>query len=191
MLKVNDIFHSIQGEGFFTGQLTTFVRLSGCNVKCNIKKFCDTEYSSYKEMNEDDIISALKYKNVCITGGEPLEQDIYSLCRRLRESGRQVHIQTSGTIDIDEDLFSVTNHVVVSPKLPVDKLKITRCDEIKVVYIGQDVESYYKFAGARYHYIQPCDKDGVFNYTETIEELKRLNSKWSLNLQQHKMLNIK
>ena len=190
MLKVNDIFHSVQGEGFYTGQLTTFIRLSGCNVKCNIKKFCDTEYNSYKEMNEDEIISKLKYKTVCITGGEPLEQNIHKLCRKLRESGRQVHIQTSGTIDIDDDLFSVTNHVVISPKLPVDKLKITRCDEIKVVYIGQNVESYYKFAGARYHYIQPVEKNGSFNTKETFEKLSEManNDKWRFNLQSHKYI---
>ena len=187
MLKVNEIFHSVQGEGVFSGRLTTFIRLSGCNVKCNIKKFCDTDYKSFTEMDEEDIINQVKYNTVCITGGEPLEQDIYKLCRRLRENHLQVHIQTSGAIDISDDLFSVTNHVVVSPKLPVDKLKIKRCDEIKVVYIGQDVNQYYKYAGANYHYIQPCEKKGVFNFNETIEELKRLNGKWSLNLQQHKI----
>ncbi len=190
MLRVNDIFDSIQGEGLYTGRLTTFIRLSGCNVKCNIKKICDTEYNSFDDMSENMILKKINNKTVCITGGEPLEQDIYKLCKLLRENGHLVHIQTSGTIDISNDLFAVTNHVVVSPKLPVNKLKITRCDEVKVVYIGQDVDSYYELGGARNHYIQPLDNNGVFNYIETYKKLKNLKNptKWNLNLQTHKYI---
>jgi len=192
MLKVNDIFHSIQGEGVFAGQLTTFIRLSGCNVKCNIKKFCDTDYNSGELLSEDYILSKIKHRIVCITGGEPLEQDIEKLCYTLRANGHQVHLQTSGTIDISKDLYALTNHVVCSPKLPVSKLRLHRCDEIKVVYIGQDINQYYKYGDANNHYIQPLEKEGSYNTNEVLVEMeKHINNKWVLSVQTHKLLGLR
>lgn len=189
--KVNEIFHSVQGEGVHSGRLMTFIRLSGCNVKCNIRKFCDTEYSSFELMDEQEILNQVKYKDVCVTGGEPLENDLFPLFKILRENHHRVHVQTSGTIDMDLETYALTNHVVVSPKLPVDKLKLFRCDEIKVVYCGQDVESYFGYGGAVSHFIQPLEKNGEFNYDETIKKLNDISEKWRLNLQMHKILNIK
>ena len=52
-MKINEIFYSLQGEGRNTGRAAVFVRFSGCNLKC---PFCDTLFSSYREMSNDDIV---------------------------------------------------------------------------------------------------------------------------------------
>ena len=193
MLKVKEIFNSIQGEGFYMGKPTTFIRLSGCGVSCNIRKFCDTDFINGEELEEEYILSKVKNKIVCITGGEPLEQDIKSLCYLLRTNGYKVHIQTSGTIDMSNDLFALTNHVVCSPKLPIEKLELSRVDEMKVVNVGQNIEQYYNYGGALHHYLQPLDRGGKYNISETLDKLNSLpsNQNWALSIQTHKFIGVK
>ena len=73
-MKINEIFYSLQGEGRNTGRAAVFVRFSGCNLKC---PFCDTLFSSYREMSNDDIVEAIKQypaRLVILTGGEPTLQ---------------------------------------------------------------------------------------------------------------------
>lgn len=110
-MKVNEIFYSIDGEGRRTGELTTFIRLYGCPLKCS---YCDTRYSCektdenipYTEMAIEDIINEVnKYptKNITVTGGEPLiQKDIKYLLRALSELDYDVNVETSGAIDISE-----------------------------------------------------------------------------------------
>ena len=99
MLKVNEIFYSIQGEGKFTGTPMIFIRLSGCNLKC---KFCDTKHQRFKRMTEERILYKVRDLNhncriVCITGGEPFKQDIFFLTEMLKDAGYYIHIETNGT----------------------------------------------------------------------------------------------
>ena len=75
-LVVNEIFGSIDGEGLRTGELATFIRLAGCNLRCS---YCDTDYAlkanQGTEMSIDEIIAKVKdigYRNITLTGGEPL-----------------------------------------------------------------------------------------------------------------------
>lgn len=104
-MRVNEIFGSIDGEGKRTGRLTTFVRLTGCNLRC---VYCDTEYAftSGKEMSIDDIVSECKgigYHNITLTGGEPLiHKDSLKLIKALCLSGFQVNIETNGSLDLTE-----------------------------------------------------------------------------------------
>ena len=70
-MRVNEIFYSIQGEGYHAGTAAVFIRFSGCNLKC---PFCDTDFTQYTEMTEDEITDEVaKYDaELCvITGGEP------------------------------------------------------------------------------------------------------------------------
>ena len=70
MKKINEIFYSIQGEGYFTGTPTVFVRFSGCNLRC---PFCDTEHKEGKMLSDDDIIAEInRYPalHVVLTGGD-------------------------------------------------------------------------------------------------------------------------
>jgi 7-carboxy-7-deazaguanine synthase len=102
MLNVMEIFHSIDGEGIRAGELTTFIRLAGCNLAC---KYCDTAYSinpkreAFMKMEVVDIADKVLYQNVTITGGEPLLQsEVVDLCIALSERGISVNVETNGTI---------------------------------------------------------------------------------------------
>lgn len=104
MLKVNEIFYSIQGEGTSAGLLCVFVRLTYCNLRCT---YCDTEYAFYdgKDMEISEIISEVK-KYQCnlveITGGEPLVQmnECLALMKQFCDEGFQVLIETGGSLPI-------------------------------------------------------------------------------------------
>lgn len=102
-MKVSEIFRSIQGEGRSQGLISTFVRLSGCNLNCS---WCDTPYArdGGKEVPVGDVFQAVEFSScgrVCITGGEPLLQrdEVLTLAVRLDEAGYSVEIETNGTID--------------------------------------------------------------------------------------------
>lgn len=102
MIKINEIFFSIQGESSYMGQPTVFIRTSGCNLRCG---YCDTTYAYYtgRMMSSDEILEEVarhKTKYVCLTGGEPLLQDeVAPLMTALCDRGYRVSIETSGSLD--------------------------------------------------------------------------------------------
>ena len=105
MLKINEIFHSIQGESSRAGHPSVFVRTTGCPLRCH---YCDTTYA-YKKgslFSIEDIIkkiTSFKTKFVCITGGEPLVQkDIYPLMEKLCNLNFKLSLETSGAIVCDK-----------------------------------------------------------------------------------------
>lgn len=109
MLKVNEIFRSIQGEGMSIGAPTVFVRLTGCNIRC---KWCDTKYA-YEEGRRCDIIDVIgeiekltkQNDYICITGGEPLAQeDTSKLIKMLTQRMWPVVLETNGSINLVEVL---------------------------------------------------------------------------------------
>ena len=103
MLKINEIYYSIQGEGTKAGLPCVFVRLTFCNLRCT---YCDTEYAFYdgKDLSIEDIIKEIRVYNcslVEITGGEPLFQDeSWSLMKQLADEGFEVLIETGGSLSI-------------------------------------------------------------------------------------------
>jgi 7-carboxy-7-deazaguanine synthase len=103
MLKITEIFHSLQGEAVQAGLPTVFVRLTGCPLRC---VYCDTEYAftGGEWMHFDDIldrIRAFDTRHVCVTGGEPLAQKRCSeFLELLCDEGFRVSLETSGAMDI-------------------------------------------------------------------------------------------
>ncbi|UOF00360.1 radical SAM protein [Bdellovibrio reynosensis] len=104
MLKINEIFYSIQGETTYVGNPTVFVRLTACNLRCT---YCDTKYSYYEgEMQGLDAIIATiashKTPYVCITGGEPLlQKEVHTLMKTLCDQGYKVSLETSGSKSVE------------------------------------------------------------------------------------------
>jgi 7-carboxy-7-deazaguanine synthase len=104
-MKINEIFTSIQGETSYVGLPFTFVRLTGCNLRCS---YCDTRYA-YEEGGDytpDEVITEVRKRaiqRVVITGGEPLLQDETGmLCSRLLDAGFTVLLETNGSILIKD-----------------------------------------------------------------------------------------
>lgn len=100
-LLVHSIFHTIQGEGPLTGHPAIFVRLAGCNLQC---PQCDTEYTEgARRMSATEVYAKIEALHpgprlVVITGGEPLRQDITTLCWLLRDADYHVQVETNGTL---------------------------------------------------------------------------------------------
>jgi len=105
LIKINEIFYSIQGESSASGLPTVFVRLTGCNLRCS---YCDTEYAFYegKDFTINEIIDKVKSYNcnlVEITGGEPLfQKESLELMKQLADNGFSVMLETSGSISIKD-----------------------------------------------------------------------------------------
>ncbi len=103
MLEISEIFHSIQGESIRAGRPCVFVRLAGCNLDCS---YCDTAYA--RERGEPSTreavvarVEAYRCRLVEITGGEPLlQEETPALVSSLLDRGREVLVETNGTLDI-------------------------------------------------------------------------------------------
>jgi len=123
MLKVNEIYYSLQGESAYAGLPCVFVRLTYCNLRCG---YCDTEYAFYegKDISADEIIAEVRKFNcnlVEVTGGEPLYQkESIQLIKRLCGEGFKVLLETGGHMslaDVDEKV-----HIVMDMKTPSSKM---------------------------------------------------------------------
>jgi len=104
ILKITEIFSSIAGEGLRSGEPTIFLRLAGCNLRC---AFCDTKFSwqEGREYSEEKILKTIGQIHgrfpadwVCLTGGEPLLQDVEPIVKKLRKGGFKIHLETNGTV---------------------------------------------------------------------------------------------
>jgi 7-carboxy-7-deazaguanine synthase len=102
-LRINEIFHSLQGEADSVGFPTVFVRLTGCPLRC---QYCDTEYAFHAGDWQDidavlEKVRGFQASHVCVTGGEPLAQPgCLTLLSRLCDLGFEVSLETSGALDI-------------------------------------------------------------------------------------------
>ena len=186
-MKINEIFYSIQGEGINTGVPSVFVRLSGCNLDCD---FCDTEHTDFTEMDIDEVCDKITdhcCDTVVFTGGEPMLQteELLELVSFLNSRSWNVHLETNGTIDIGE-FYPYLKHITVSPK---EKCVVTRCDEVKVVYYGQNLD-YIRHYGikADFYVLQPKDND--FSCIQMAVNYAKMNPNWRVMLQSHKIMGV-
>ena len=180
MRKINEIFYSLQGEGFHTGTPAVFIRFSGCNLKCS---FCDTQHEEGVLMSDEEILDAVgEYPatTVILTGGEPSLWIDREFVDRLHRIGKYVCIETNGTRALPDNIDWVT----CSPKENAPVV-LERVDEIKVVYTGQDLSAYAEIP-ARYHVLQPCSCQ---NTKEVVDYILR-HPRWRLSLQTHKLIDI-
>lgn len=194
-MKINEIFYSLQGEGYWTGTPAVFVRFSGCNLKC---AFCDTDHQNGRHYTTEEVISKIqKYpaRHIIFTGGEPTLQLSRDLVERLHALGKFLHIETNGSIRLSDDIENNIDWITVSPKdAPI---KIQRIDELKALYHGegQDMAALdsIRTTNPDCRYLQPCDvnnpQENSRILSETIEYIKQ-NPRWRLSLQTHKIIGI-
>ena len=195
MKRINEIFYSLQGEGFNTGRAAVFVRFSGCNLQCS---FCDTEHKQGVVMSEREIVEEImKYPAslIVLTGGEPslfIDHDFVELLKVC--TGKYVAIETNGTNVLPDNIDWVT----LSPKGAYEgggafPLVLDRCDELKVVYTGQPLEGYFKIR-ADHYFLQPCycadEQLRLKNLNSTVDAVMA-DPRWRLSLQTHRLLGIR
>ena len=142
MLKLNEIFYSIQGEGTRAGLPCVFVRLTYCNLRCT---YCDTEYSFYEgtDWEISQVIDKVRDYNcnlVEITGGEPLIQaEVHPLMTQLCDLGYTVMIETGGSLDISPIDPRVT--IIMDLKTPSSKMaKKNRYENIPLLKSTDEVK---------------------------------------------------
>lgn len=192
MMRINEIFYSLQGEGFFTGTPSVFVRFSGCNLKC---PFCDTDHHQGMEMDEASIVEAVcQYpaKHVVITGGEPSLFLTESLVELLHLHEKFVCVETNGTHPLPANIDWATlspKDAFVAHAEPLPR----HYDELKVVFDGEhDIENYSHLTTEN-RFIQPCDTGNLTKnrliLAKAIVFIKQ-HPEWRLSLQTHKFLGI-
>lgn len=185
-MKINEIFYSVQGEGAMTGTPAIFIRFSGCNLKCD---FCDTEHQHGEELTEEQLIERIKSipcRFVVLTGGEPTIQVTENFVDKLHKEQFKVAIETNGTRVPARNIDWVT----LSPKY--QKPVINTCNELKVVYEGQDMEQYADIT-AQVKYVQPCYRKDTKKNAENIEKVinyVKENPQWKISLQTQKILKV-
>lgn len=121
-------------------------------------------------------------KLLVLTGGEPSLQVDENLVSVLHDAGFYICIETNGT----HCLPSGIDWITCSPK-EGSRLVLTKADEVKLVFTGNDSEQYLKLISAEHYYLQPCS---CKNTTEVIDYILR-HPHWRLSLQTHKYLNIR
>ena len=195
MYRINEIFYSLQGEGFHTGTPAVFVRFSGCNLRC---AFCDTQHQTGENMSLEEIANEIEKHPIAplvvLTGGEPsLFIDEAFVAVLKQKTGKRIAIETNGTRPLPSNLDWVT----FSPKTAfeggeLEPCVLTSCNELKVVYLGQDLAQYDKIQ-AKNRFLQPCfsedETQRIANMKACVEAVMQ-NPNWRLSLQTHRILNI-
>ena len=193
--KINEIFYSLQGEGFHSGTPAVFVRFSGCNLRC---EFCDTQHQQGRMMSLQDVVEEVnKYPEVplvVLTGGEPsLYIDETFVAALKSATGKIVAIETNGTRPLPQNLdwvtFSPKNNLAGGDDQPC---VLTHCDELKVVYLGQDL-SQYDMIEAKHRFLQPCFSPDETRCRQNMQDCVSAvlsHPQWRLSLQIHRVLNI-
>lgn len=207
MLKVKEIFYSLQGEGYNAGRPAIFVRFSGCNLwsgrEIDRDKsqcfFCDTNfvggYSYTENTLAEKIISMWQGDGqmfVVFTGGEPtlqLKDSLLSLIRqKLGKDKRVVNfaIETNGTTDF---VYQAPVWVTVSPKTS-DFIRRSG-SELKLLWPLKNLHPQDLLGiDFKYKYLQPIDDENYEDNLRTAIQFCLENSSWRLSLQQHKILGI-
>lgn len=206
---VNEIFSSIDGEGIRIGELATFIRLAGCNLRC---RYCDTEYAldnnSGSEMNITEILNEVKkYKNrnITLTGGEPLaHKETNKLIEELIKNNYFVNIETNGSIDIEPYIgkclitmdYKCKSSLMEKTMLLSNLEKLSETDVLKFVINSEDFDCIEKilrdFNIKSYIYISPIFNE--INLPDIVEFMKKCNekgidmSKVRMQVQLHKII---
>jgi 7-carboxy-7-deazaguanine synthase len=203
-LRVSEIFHSIQGESTRVGLPTTFVRLTGCPLRC---VWCDTEYAftGGAVMSVDQVLARVEQigcRTICVTGGEPLAQKAcLSLLAALCAAGYSVSIETSGALDISNIPEGVS--CIMDLKAPdsgeaernlwsnLDHL--THSDEIKIVLASESDYDWAKAAIAEHRLTERCPVllspvPGRLDATQLAAWILRDGLPVRLQLQLHKLI---
>ena len=196
ILPLMESFLSIQGEGYFAGKSSYFLRIGGCDVGCH---WCDVKESwdpKIHPLTEVDKIIKEVQKNsvdiVVITGGEPLMWNLDYLCHRLNELNFKIHLETSGAYNLSGKF----DWICLSPKKTLEPIKEVQdlANELKVIISNKND---FKWAQIQSKQVKKSCK--LFLQPEWSKKQEILpeivnfvsnNIQWSISLQTHKYMNL-
>jgi 7-carboxy-7-deazaguanine synthase len=188
LLKINEIFYSIQGESSLAGLPCIFIRLTYCNLRCT---YCDTEYAFYEgtDYTIEKILAEIKKyecKLVEVTGGEPLiQKEVLPLMKILCDSGYDVIIETGGSLSIKE--IDKRVKIIMDLKCPSSKMAeknlyenidvLKPNDEVKFVIGNRQDYDWSKNVISQYRLTEKCS----VLFSNVFEELKPIQlAEWIL-----------
>ena len=196
VLPVMESFLTIQGEGYFSGKTSYFLRIGGCDVGCH---WCDVKESWDPNLHPlikvDTIISSIletNVKTVVVTGGEPLMWNMEYLTSQLVKNNIQVHLETSGAYA----LSGTFNWICLSPKKTMKPLNsiYSLASELKIIISNKNdfkwAMKYKENVNSKCKlYLQPewSKKDSIL---PIIIDFVTKNPQWTISLQAHKYMNI-
>lgn len=204
MLKVNEIFYSIQGEGSKAGLPCIFIRLTYCNLRCS---YCDTEYAFYEgsDMSIEEIIQEISNYDcnlVEVTGGEPLVQmESLDLMEQLCDKGYNVMLETGGSLPIMN--IDKRVKIIIDFKCPTSKMMkkndynninfLKPIDEVKFVIGNREDYEWTKNLIEKYDLTSKCEilfstVFGSLENRELVEWILKDNLKVRFQTQLHKYI---
>ncbi|MEL6495930.1 MAG: 7-carboxy-7-deazaguanine synthase QueE [Cyanobacteria bacterium J06623_7] len=190
-----ETFHSLQGEGYWTGVNAFFIRLGGCDVHC---PWCDTKHSWNSQRHPQQSVSELAITAaaanpalVIVTGGEPLMHDLAPLTTALKDKGLRVHLETSGahplTGNFDWITFSPKQFKAPHPSI------YQSASELKVIVAGEYDLRWAEQQAALVPASTLCYLQPEWNTAESqnlIFDYILHHPQWRFGLQTHKLLEI-
>lgn len=198
--RVNEVFYTLQGEGFWSGRAAVFCRFSRCNLWSGIEEdrataicsFCDTDFTSYTEYTELELAEKIDNlapsdnRMVVFTGGEPALQLDEDLISTLQMWGFYVAVESNGTLPLPD-----VDWVCISPKTPT--LRVTVGNELKLVYPqnGRIKPERYEGLNFEHFWLSPMDGPSLAANTARAVDYVKANPRWRLNTQMHKQIGIR
>lgn len=207
---INEMFWSPQGEGMRAGQMSVFIRFTGCNLRCRMEKAddspggfdCDTEFASGRKMTTDDVVNEARrlvakpeewYTRhrawVVFSGGEPSLQVDNELIDAMHAAGFDCAIETNGSRDISSLNL---DWITVSPKVAEHAVRQLTADEVK--YVRGHGQAIPKPACIATHQLISPAFDGWTLDPRAVEwclKLIKEEPEWRLSMQQHKAWNVR
>jgi len=200
-LPIHETFQStVQGEGYWTGCLVDFIRLSGCPVGC---PWCDTGYADgganlpRVERPIGELLAEVKSPRVVITGGEPfIHKHLPELVQALLAANKQVSIETSGSFWQEVSpaawiTLSPKEHI--NPKYPVQNQFWSRANEVKIIIeTGKEIDFYQEYLSTHSHllvYLQPEWNSSSKSILLILQILPE-KPDYRLSLQTHKYIGV-
>jgi 7-carboxy-7-deazaguanine synthase len=198
---VNEIFYSIQGEGYWTGRPAVFVRFSRCNLWTGreedrakaVCQFCDTDFlhANYRFRTAEALVDAIEKESencrfVVLTGGEPTLQVDHALLDALNPR-YYVAMETNGTKPVLLDI----DWVCVSPKATAGTV-VNVGHELKIVWPQPfDLEDIWLSTKFDHYWLSPMDGPNLAENTQTALDYVLAHPQWRLNIQTHKVIGVR
>ena len=210
MIPLVETFHSLAGEGAWTGAPMFFIRVAGCNIskkggKCKTwdgRTFdCDTILTADRKVKYktyDDLLSNVREKRICLTGGEPLAQptnELHELFGVALRKDLKVHIETNGTLPIPNFFSNRNCYLACSPKQEFLPSVINVVDEVRLL-VDKDFSLINIPPIILCHphvFLSPINNGPEINHANLQIAMKVLErmSNWRLSVQLHKMIGVK